>query len=379
MSAPVRVLIIDDSALARNMLSEILGKAAGIEVVGTAEDPYSARAKIKQLKPDVLTLDVQMPKMDGITFLENLMRLHPIPVVMISSMTTNGADVTLQALEMGAIDFVTKPVIDDERDMDNYANEVISKVKVAAGSNVTTLTRRINNKNDYTVSPFNTPAKACVDTVTGDAKPADSIIAIGASTGGTEAIREILTSLQKTSSAILITQHIPALFSAPFAARLNAASSMNVCEAQEGQLILQGHVYVAPGGRHLTIIRDGTDFRCRLDDGAPVNRHRPSVDVLFESVAQIIGARAIGALLTGMGSDGATGLKLLKNSGAVTIAQNKDTSLIWGMPGSAVKLGAAEYILPLGRISAALTTHSRDLEKDRNFTKSSITTVEKHY
>ncbi len=379
MNAPVRVLIVDDSSLARNMLSKILGNDPGIEVVGTATDPYSARGKIKQLKPDVLTLDVQMPKMDGITFLENLMRLHPMPVVMISCMTTNGADITLQALEIGAVDFVTKPKLEDERDMDSYANEVISKVKVAASSNVRSLSRQISNKNNYKISPYNNPDKASHQADVSAAKTTDSIIAIGASTGGTEAIREILTTLKHTSSAIMITQHIPALFSAPFAARLNAASAMTVCEAQDGQLILQGHVYVAPGDRHLRIIRDGAHFRCKLDDSAPVNMHRPSVDVLFQSVAEVIGTRAIGVLLTGMGRDGASGLKLLKNSGAVTIAQDKDTSLIWGMPGAAVKLGAAEYILPLGKISAALTTHSQGMEENRNHTKSPVTTVVQHF
>jgi two-component system chemotaxis response regulator CheB len=356
---PITVLIIDDSALVRKMLTEILQTDPGIEVVGTAVDPYDAREKIKKLNPDVLTLDVEMPKMDGVTFLDNLMRLHPMPVVMVSSLTEKGADVTLRALELGAVDFVNKPKIDIAHSLDQYTDEIISKLKNAAGSKVTALTRR-THKNRPSVDK-----KLSADAIIGKQRNSnhftttESIIAIGASTGGTEAIKDVLMALPANTAGTVITQHIPAAFSAKFAERMDGICEMKVCEAFDGQNILPGHVYIAPGDQHLMIKRSGARYHCKLSNGPAVNRHKPSVDVLFRSAAQNAGANAIGVLLTGMGDDGAKGLKELQEVGAMTIAQDEVTSVVWGMPGAAVKLGAADQILPLYGIADALLAHKQ--------------------
>jgi two-component system chemotaxis response regulator CheB len=346
----IKLLIVDDSALVRKLLTEILGKAPGIEVVGTAADPYAARERIKHLNPDVITLDVEMPRMDGITFLENLMRLRPMPVVMVSSLTQQGADVTLRALELGAIDFVAKPKIDVAGSLQNYAEELIAKVKMAASARVNP--RAVARATQAQVDPRRT-ADAVLPATTGRRvlKTTERIIAIGASTGGTEAIREVLEALPPDAPAIVISQHIPAAFSKPFAERMNRSSPMSVCEAQDGQYILPGHVYIAPGDHHLLVERDGARYRCRLSDGPHVNRHRPSVDVMFRSVAQNVGLNAIGVLLTGMGDDGARGLKEMLEAGASTIAQDEASSVVWGMPGAAVKLGSAQFVYPLHRIA----------------------------
>ncbi len=350
----IRVLIVDDSALVRKLLTEMLRSDPGIEVVGAAADPYAAREKIKQLNPHVITLDVEMPRMDGITFLENLMRLRPMPVVMVSSLTQRGADVTLRALELGAIDFVAKPKVDIAGSLVEYADELISKVKVAAGARVSArvaATRTVALE----VNPRRS-ADAVLPAASGPRvlRTTDRIIAIGASTGGTEAIRETLAALPADAPAIVISQHIPAAFSRPFAERMNQCSAMSVCEAQDGQYILPGHVYIAPGDRHLLVERDGARYRCRLNDGPHVNRHRPSVDVMFRSVAQNVGPNATGVILTGMGDDGARGLKEMMEAGAHTIAQDEASSVVWGMPGTAVRLGAAHQVLPLQRLPEEL-------------------------
>jgi two-component system chemotaxis response regulator CheB len=349
----IRVLIVDDSALVRQMLAEMLADDPQIEVVGTAQDPYVARDKIKSLNPDVLTLDVEMPKMDGVTFLSNLMRLRPMPVVMVSSLTERGADVTLQALELGAVDFVSKPKVDLAHSLGEYADEIRAKVKMAAAVRVRALER-----------PPAPPA-AVAPRLTADAvlnksagvrhfKTTDRLIAIGASTGGTEAIKAVLTRLPADAPGVVITQHIPAAFSGPFAQRMDRLSAVTVCEACDGQQILPGHAYIAPGGLHLLVKRDGARYVCHLSDGPPVNRHRPSVDVLFRSLAQNVGPNAIGALLTGMGADGAEGLKEMRAAGAPTLAQDEKSSVVWGMPGEAVKRGAADEVLPLDAIAARL-------------------------
>ncbi len=359
----IRTLIVDDSALVRKLLTEMLSKDPGIEVVGTAADPYAAREKIKQLNPDVVTLDVEMPRMDGITFLENLMRLRPMPVVMVSSLTQRGADITLRALELGAIDFVSKPKIDVAGSLADYADELIAKIRMAASARV----------NPRATAPRPAAMRVVDERRTADAvlpalsnrrvlRTTERIIAIGASTGGTEAIREVLEALPADAPAIVISQHIPAAFSKAFAERVNRASAMSVCEAQDGQYILPGHVYIAPGDRHLLVERDGARYRCKLSDGPHVNRHRPSVDVMFRSVAQNVGPNGTGVILTGMGDDGARGLKEMLEAGAGTIAQDEASSVVWGMPGAAHKLGAAEHVLPLHRIPAqilALTSESR--------------------
>lgn len=345
MSArPIKVLIIDDSALVRNILTEILSSDVGIEVLGAASDPFIARDKIKALNPDVLTLDVEMPRMDGLQFLENLMRLHPLPVVMVSSLTERGADVTLNALELGAVDFVTKPKLDVAKGLQAYADELISKVKTAAQSRPRPLP--------------SVPPKWSADAVLAPQlsklsyRTTDRLIAIGASTGGTEAIKEVLIRMPADAPAIVITQHIPAAFSKPFAERMNRVSAMSVCEAEDRQPVMAGCAYIAPGGRHLIVERDGGHFRCRLSDGPPVNRHRPSVDVLFRSIAQGAGRNAVGLILTGMGDDGAQGLLEMRQTGAHTLAQDEASSVVWGMPGAAVKTGAAEQILPLEQLAA---------------------------
>jgi two-component system chemotaxis response regulator CheB len=347
---PIKVLVVDDSALVRKLLTAMLTRSRDIEVVGTASDPYAARERIKSLNPDVITLDVEMPRMDGITFLENLMRLRPMPVVMVSSLTQRGADVTLRALELGAIDFVAKPRIDIAGTLADYEEELIAKVKIAAGARV--MARTGSKRARVVDERHSTSAVVPVLNVHRMLRTTDRIIAVGASTGGTEAIRELLEQMPPDAPAIVISQHIPAAFSKPFADRMNRCSAMAVCEAQDGQQILPGHAYIAPGDRHLLVERDGARYLCRLSSGPHVNRHRPSVDVMFRSVAQNVGANAVGVLLTGMGDDGARGLKEMMETGAGTIAQDEATSVVWGMPGAAVKIGAAMHVLPLQDIAA---------------------------
>lgn len=365
-SNKIRVLVIDDSLLARQMLTEMLNSDADIEVIGTAEDPFDAREKIKSLKPDVLTLDVEMPKMDGVTFLRNLMRLHPMPVVMVSSLTERGADVTLQALELGAIDFVTKPKLNAAGSLAEYTHEVISKVKMAASVSLSRIEKQVDlvaSRPKITPKPITNngvvPPKLSADVILSaramsGQTSSQTVIALGASTGGTEAIREVLTNLPANTPAIVITQHIPAAFSSPFAKRMDSLSAMTVHEAEEGQVILPGNVYIAPGSHHLLIESIAGKLVCRLNDGPAVNRHKPSVDVMFRSVTQVVGQNAIGVLLTGMGDDGARGLKELQTAGAKTIAQDEKTSVVWGMPGAAVKLDAADFVLGLSEVASKL-------------------------
>ena len=344
-----KVLIVDDSALVRQMLTEMLNSDPDLEVIGTATDPYAAREKIKSLNPDVITLDVEMPRMDGVTFLENLMRLRPTPVVMVSSLTQKGAEVTLRALELGAVDFVAKPKIDLAGTLRQYTEELIAKVKVAAGANVTrrhipVMAGAQPKHSADVVIPAKLRARNMLRTT-------EKIVAIGASTGGTEALRELLGSFPPDAPAMVVSQHIPAAFSKPFADRLDTVCAMKVFHAEDGQYIVPGHVYIAPGDRHLLIDRDGARYVCRLSEGPPVNRHRPSVDVMFRSMAQKVGPNAIGVILTGMGDDGARGLKEMLEAGAHTVAQDEASSVVWGMPGSAVKLGAAERVVALNNIA----------------------------
>jgi len=339
---PIRVLIVDDSALVRQILTEMLARDPGIEVVGTAGDAHIAREKIKQLDPDVLTLDVEMPKMDGLTFLRNLMRLRPMPVVMVSSLAEHGAEVTLDALALGAVDYLPKPRVDISARLPDYCEELIEKVRGAAGASV----RALDSRPAASLAAARRPL--------GSARPAsERVIGIGASTGGTEAIKEVLCGLPPDSPGILIAQHIPRAFSASFARRLNDSCSLNVCEAEDGQQILTGHAYLAPGDRHLCLARDGSRYVCRVEDSAPVNRHKPSVDVLFRSLARNAGRNALALLLTGMGKDGARGLLDIRRAGGRTLVQDEATSVVWGMPGEAVALGAAQHIVPL-QLAAAV-------------------------
>jgi two-component system, chemotaxis family, protein-glutamate methylesterase/glutaminase len=349
----IRVLIVDDSALVRSLLSDILSADPGIEVVGVAGDAHVAREKIKQLNPDVLTLDVEMPKMDGITFLKNLMRLRPMPVIMVSSLTERGADVTLDALALGAVDYLSKPKIDLAATLKDYGEELIEKIRIASKASVRALDPR--RAAAITVRPAHT-----TDAVLAKAPPpkqlrtTDRIIAIGASTGGTEAIKEVLMRLPPDTPGVVIAQHIPKAFSGPFAKRMNDCCHVTVYEAEDGQQVLAGHAYIAPGDQHLMVVRDGTRYVCRLDDGVPVNRHKPSVDVLFRSVAQNAGRNAIAVLLTGMGKDGARGMKEMLDAGSRTIAQDEATSVVWGMPGEAVCLGAAQHVLALENVAGKI-------------------------
>ena len=341
---PVRVLVVDDSALIRKLMTELLDADPGIEVVGTASDPFIARERIKQLAPDVLTLDVEMPRMDGLTFLGNLMRLRPMPVVMVSTLTVSGAQVTLDALALGAVDFVAKPQLDVAHGLNEYAAQLIAKVKQAALARVTSQRRPAAPATEY-AGPVGY-------------RTTDRLIAIGASAGGTEAIREVLARMPADAPATVIAQHIPGAFSGAFAERLDKHSRMTVLEVREDQPLLVGHAYVATGGRHLRVVRSGARWHAQLGDEDPVRGHRPSVDVLFESVARHAGANASAALLTGMGDDGARGLLALRRAGASTIAQDKATSVVWGMPGAAVALGAAEDVQPLEEIANRLLSTS---------------------
>ncbi|MBL6749036.1 MAG: chemotaxis response regulator protein-glutamate methylesterase [Nevskia sp.] len=332
----------------RKLLVEMLSSDPDIEVVGAAPDPYHAREMIKRLQPQVLTLDVEMPRMDGLTFLENLMRLHPLPVVMVSSLTERGAEVTLQALELGAVDFVTKPKIDIVEFFGRQAAELVAKVKAAAGARVG-LARPLR-------SLPTAPPRPSLRSL----RTTEKILAIGASTGGTEAIRCVLESMPADAPAILVVQHIPGAFSRPFTERMDRHCAMAVCQAQDGQQIVPGHVYIAPGDVHLELRRSGTRYVCGLSDAPPANRHRPSVDVLFHSVAALAGANAVGALLTGMGDDGARGLLAMRQAGAATLVQDEASSVVWGMPGSAHRLGAARHVVPLASIAHKLLSLAAD-------------------
>jgi two-component system chemotaxis response regulator CheB len=363
----IRVLIVDDSALVRRILSELLSADREVEVVGTASDAYMARDKIKQLNPDVLTLDVEMPKMDGVTFLRNLMRLRPMPVVMVSSLTEHGAEITLDALGVGAVDYLPKPKIDLAATLGDYAEELCAKIKAAAKARVRAYTGSASPASRPEIAPrYSADAVIAKTDAPRQFRTTDRIIAIGASTGGTEAIKDVLVQLPADTPGIVIAQHIPRAFSTPFAKRMDACCQMTVYEAEDGQQILPGHVYIAPGDRHLLLIRDGARYVCKLDDGQPVNRHKPSIDVLFRSVAQQAGRNAIGVILTGMGKDGAMGLKEMRDAGAPTIAQDEATCVVWGMPREAVALGGAVQVLGLHEIPGCLRALAESMDVTRS-------------
>lgn len=344
----IKVLVVDDSALVRKLLTAILGNDPELEVVGTAGDPYQARELIKQLHPDVMTLDVEMPRMDGVTFLRNLMRLRPMPVLMVSSLTDEGADITLEALALGAVDFVSKPKLGLSDGLEAMADEIVAKVKMAARA-------RLRSRPDA-------PAMTApiIDKVRSVAlRTTERVVAIGASTGGTEAIAEVLAAFPPDAPATVIAQHIPEGFSRRFAERLDKLCAIVVREAKDGDPLLLGHAYVAPGNHHLRVVRSGARYLCRVDQEEPVNRHRPSVDVLFRSVAQHVGPNAVAALLTGMGADGAEGLGVIRAAGSPTMAQDRESSVVWGMPGEAVKRGHADEVLPLERVADRLLALAR--------------------
>ncbi len=336
----IRVLCIDDSALMRQLMTEIINGFPDMEVVATAPDPLVARDLIKKLNPQVLTLDVEMPRMDGLDFLEKLMRLRPMPVVMVSSLTGKGSEITLRALELGAIDFVTKPQTGLRDGMLAYSESIAEKIRTAARARL----------------PQRHANPGVVPTIRVPLLSSEKLIAIGASTGGTEAIRHVLEPLPPTSPALLITQHMPPGFTRSFAERLNKLCQITVKEAEDGERILPGHAYIAPGARHMELTRSGANYQIRLHDGDPVNRHRPSVDVLFHSVAQYAGRNAVGVILTGMGNDGAVGMLAMRNAGAYTIAQDEASCVVFGMPREAIAMGGSNEIVPLHQISQRMMT-----------------------
>ena len=334
----IRVLVVDDSALIREVLSRTLGRDGDIVVVGTAEDPIEAREKIKLLSPDVVTLDIEMPNMNGLAFLDKLMRLHPIPVVMVSTLTTKGASETLLALELGAVDFVAKPSTDLAGGLEAFGANLREKVRAAATSDVRGQTMK--------------PAPAAkLRTAAG---PMGSLIAIGASTGGVEAIRVVLGDMPTDCPPIVIAQHMPAGFTTRFAARLDELSEVKVLEAEDRMPLERGHAYVAKGDYHLRVERSSGQLKCRLTQDELTSGHRPSVDVLFESVAKTVGAMAVGAILTGMGRDGARGLKLMRDAGAYTVGQSQASALVYGMPRVAFEEGAVVEQAPVEAIAGKL-------------------------
>lgn len=341
----IKVLIIDDSALIRQMLTQILGSDPGIEVVGTAGDPYIARNKIKKLNPDVLTLDVEMPRMNGIKFLDNLMRLHPMPVVMISSVTEQGVEVTLKALELGAVDYISKPKVNIAEGIQQYAEEIVTKVKIAANARVRTVDER--DRVNRAISKQCLPKSASNCTSDKPHSKGCCVIGIGASAGGTEAVADVLRHLPPDMPGIVVTQHIPGAFSKSFSARVNSYSQLTVSEAKDGERINRGHVYIAPGDKHLQIVRSGSNYICKLDDGPLVSGHKPAVDVMFNSLAKSVGKNAVGIILTGMGKDGAAGLEEMKRAGANTIVQDERSSVVWGMPKEAIKRGIVDEVISL--------------------------------
>jgi two-component system, chemotaxis family, protein-glutamate methylesterase/glutaminase len=354
MTKKTTVVVVDDSALVRGLLAEIINRQPDMECIGAASDPLVAREMIRTLNPDVITLDVEMPRMDGIDFLSKLMRLRPMPVVMVSTLTERGAEVTMRALELGAIDFVAKPRIGVADGLRRLAEDITEKVRTAARAHV----RRLP------------PAPATGAAAVGSAAPAgvrpaapvanisrlstEKIIFIGASTGGTEATKEVLMNLPPDAPAVVITQHMPAGFTKSYATRLDSVCRIRVKEAVDGDRILPGHAYIAPGGMHLSVERSGANYLTRVRDGDPVNRHKPSVEVLFDSAAKVVGPNALGVMLTGMGADGARAMKTMRDAGSWNVCQDEASCVVFGMPREAIAAGAAHEVLPLQRIAPAL-------------------------
>lgn len=331
----IKVLIVDDSALMRSVMREIIGSQPDMEVVGVAPDPLVARELIKQTNPDVLTLDVEMPKMDGLDFLEKLMRLRPMPVVMVSSLTERGSEITLRALELGAVDFVTKPKLSIQSGMLDYTDLIADKIRAASKARIKPRSVPVAGQNSVSA-----PLPALRNPLTSSEK----LIIIGASTGGTEAIREFLMQMPSDCPGILIAQHMPEGFTTSFARRLDSLCKISVCEAGGDERVLPGHAYIAPGHSHLLLVRSGANYVTRIEQSEPVNRHRPSVDVLFRSAAAAAGKNAVGVILTGMGKDGAAGMLEMKLAGAHNFAQDEASCVVFGMPREAIALGGAHEV-----------------------------------
>jgi len=347
----IKVLCVDDSALIRSVMTEIINSQPDMTVVGTAADPIVARELIKQTNPDVLTLDVEMPRMDGLEFLEKLMRLRPMPVVMVSSLTERGSEIALRALELGAIDFVTKPRLGVRDGLLNYTELIAGKIRAASCARLLPARGGAGTKAQGEVAQEALLRSPLLST--------EKLIIIGASTGGTEAIREVLQPLPPDCPAVLIAQHMPAGFTKSFAQRLDGLCRITVKEAEHGERVLPGYAYIAPGAYHLSLARSGANYVAHLDQEPPVNRHRPSIDVLFDSAARHAGKNAIGMILTGMGKDGAEGLLRMKKAGAHTLAQDEASCVVFGMPKEAIALGAADEVAPLGEMSRRVLAHLR--------------------
>lgn len=342
-----KVLVIDDSALIRSLLTEMINQQKDLEVVGAAPDPLIAREMIKQLNPDVLTLDVEMPKMDGLDFLEKLMRLRPMPVLMVSTLTERGSEITLRALELGATDFVTKPKTAITEGMREYSNIIADKIRTAAKAKVACLQRSAKPAaQSETLGMLKNPLIS-----------SEKLIIIGASTGGTEAIKSFLLQMPSDCPGILITQHMPAGFTKSFANRLDSLCKISVKEAVDGERVLPGHAYIAPGDKHLLLARSGANYITKLSDAEPVNRHKPSVDVLFDSAATNAGKNAIGVILTGMGKDGAAGMARMKEAGAFNYAQNEESCVVYGMPREAVAHGGVDEVAHLTELPKLVLTY----------------------
>jgi two-component system chemotaxis response regulator CheB len=339
-----KVLIVDDSALIRSVMSEIVNSQPDMEVVGTAPDPLVARELIKKTNPDVLTLDVEMPKMDGLDFLEKLMRLRPMPVLMVSSLTERGSEITMRALELGAVDFVTKPKISIQSGMREYTELITDKIRAAARARVK---RTVASTTPTTVLPqLRSPLTS-----------SEKLIIIGASTGGTEAIREFLMQMPSDCPGILIAQHMPEGFTTSFARRLDSLCKISVVESAGNERVLPGHAYIAPGHSHLLLARSGANYMTKIEQTDPVNRHRPSVDVLFRSAASAAGKNAVGVILTGMGKDGAAGMLEMKNAGAQNFAQDEASCVVFGMPREAIAIGATHEVAPLTALPGLVLGH----------------------
>ena len=347
----IRVVVVDDSALVRSLLSEILNGQPDMECVGAANDPLIAREMIRELDPDVITLDIEMPKMDGLEFLSRLMRLRPMPVVMISTLTERGAEVTMRALELGAVDFVAKPRIGLVDGIKELSANIVEKIRIAAKAHVK---RSSASASDSHLMPVTGAGHSASQLLANERISTEKLICIGASTGGTEAIREVLVKMPADAPAIVITQHMPAGFTTSFAARLNSLCQITVQEAVNGSRILPGHAYIAPGGKQFRLGRSGANYVCVVEDGELVNRHRPSVEVLFQSVAKLAGRNAVGVMLTGMGNDGASAMKEMKDAGSYNFVQDEASCIVFGMPREAILAGAADEVLPLTQIAPSL-------------------------
>jgi two-component system chemotaxis response regulator CheB len=345
--ARIKVVVVDDSALVRGLLSEIINRERDMQCVGVAADPLQAREVIRGANPDVITLDVEMPRMDGIDFLARLMRLRPTPVVMVSTLTERGAEVTMRALELGAVDFVAKPKIGVVDGLKRLADDITDKIRVAAHAQV----QRLGGAPATTASA---PATTSPSPSPLGRLSTEKLVFIGASTGGTEATKAVLTELPADMPGILITQHMPAGFTTSYAKRLDSLSRIRVKEATDGERVLPGHAYLAPGGLHLSVERSGANYIARVRDGEAVNRHKPSVEVLFESAARVVGPNALGVMLTGMGADGAQAMRTMRDAGSYNICQDEASCVVFGMPREAAARGAAHEVLPLARIGAAL-------------------------